>query len=59
MSKTNKELAVDFAMAYVGAQSNLFHPGDAGSVGIAKAEEYVKVIGLVYTALESLDDESK
>ena len=54
MSKTNKELAVDVAIAYIEASSKLVH-GNGSSHGLTKFDNVQQIIQGVYNTLESLD----
>lgn len=54
MSKTNKELAVDVAIAYIEASSRLVI-GNGASSGLVKFENVQNIIKNVYSTLESLD----
>ena len=51
--KTNKELAVDIAIAYIESSSRLVHP-NGGSAGITPIGNVVKVIETVFQTLENL-----
>ena len=56
MSKTNKELAVDVAIAYIEASSKLVL-GNGASNGLVKVDNVQQIIKATYTTLESLDSE--
>lgn len=55
MSKTNKELAIDVAVAYIYASGNA-KTANGASTGPYNLEQIEQVIKHVYTALESLDN---
>lgn len=54
MTKTNKELAVDVAIAYISASGYAKAPNGA-STGPYNLEQIENIIKRVYTTLESLD----
>ena len=58
MSKTNKELAVDVAIAYISASGYAKAPNGA-STGPYNLEQIEKVIEHVYSTLEALDKDNK
>lgn len=55
MPKTNKELAIDVAVAYIYASGNA-KTANGASTGPYNLEQIEQVIKHVYTALESLDN---
>lgn len=58
MNKSDKELAVDVAIAYIHAAGQQ-HDATGNSKGIYDLAQIEKVITHVYNTLGKLDDESK
>lgn len=54
MTKTNKELAVDVAIAYIESTSNLKHV-NGGSKNLISPAEVQGIIKAVHQTLDSLD----
>ncbi|WP_159430383.1 hypothetical protein [Caloranaerobacter azorensis] len=54
MAKTNKELAVEVAIAYIESSSNLKYP-NGSSRNLIKLQSVINIIKEVHQTLESLD----